>query len=65
MDYYNNLGNEGHIWLALQNEGKDNYVVNKGDRIAQGIFMNYLLTDDDDLAIKSERKYKNDYYFKE
>ena len=44
---------------------QDNYVVNKGDRIAQGIFMNYLLTDDDDLAIKSERKYKNDYYFKE
>lgn len=46
-DYYNNLDNEGHIWIALQNQGEKDYIVNKGDGIIQGIFSKYLLTDDD------------------
>ncbi|MBR3523263.1 MAG: hypothetical protein IKN87_01070 [Bacilli bacterium] len=41
-DYYNNPSNEGHIWLALQNEGKDIYVVKKGEAFGQGIFVKYL-----------------------
>ena len=41
-DYYNNSDNEGHIWVALQNEGNDVYKVNKGDRFCQGIFIKYL-----------------------
>lgn len=46
-DYYNNPDNEGHIWIALQNQGEKDYIVNKGDGIIQGIFSKYLLTDDD------------------
>ena len=45
-DYYNNSDNEGHIWVALQNEGEKDYVIEKGTAFAQGIFLNYLLCDD-------------------
>lgn len=47
-DYYNNPDNEGHIFIALQNEGDKVYKVEKGDKYAQGIFQKYLLTDDDE-----------------
>ena len=43
-DYYNNIDNEGHIWIALQNEGNKIYEVKKGDGIAQGVFIKYLTT---------------------
>lgn len=46
-DYYNNPDNEGHIFVKIQNEGDKEVIINKGDRFAQGIFMNYLITDDD------------------
>lgn len=46
-DYYNNEDNEGHIFIALKNEGDKTYEVKKGDKYAQGIFMKYLITDDD------------------
>ena len=45
-DYYNNDNNEGHIYVQLQNYGVKDVVIKKGDRIAQGIFTKYLLTDD-------------------
>ena len=38
-DYYNNVDNEGHIFVKLQNEGMKDYVVHKGDKICQGIFV--------------------------
>ena len=41
-DYYNNVDNEGHIWVSLQNEGDKNFIINKGDNYVQGIFMKYL-----------------------
>lgn len=46
-DYYNNEANEGHIFIKIKNEGEKDFVVKKGDAIGQGIFMKYLLTDDD------------------
>ena len=48
-DYYNNSSNEGHIWVALQNEGNADYVVHKGDSYAQGIFANFLTCGDKPL----------------
>ena len=60
-DYYNNEVNEGHIWIALQNEGDKDYVVKKGDGIAQGIFSQFLLTDDDEKYKKIKRKDNDDY----
>ena len=41
-DFYNNLDNEGHIWVALQNEGKEVFKVKKGENFCQGVFVNYL-----------------------
>ena len=49
-DYYNNPDNEGHMFIALKNEGEKVFTVNKGDKYAQGIFQKYLLTDDDEAS---------------
>ena len=46
-DYYNNSNNEGNIWFAIQNEGEDTYTFKKGDRLIQGVFQKYLITDND------------------
>jgi dUTP pyrophosphatase len=40
-DYYNNEDNEGHIQVLLKNTTATDYVVKKGDKIAQGIFQEY------------------------
>lgn len=53
-DYYNNPNNEGHIWIALKNEGDQIWEVKEGDAIAQGTFSTYLTTDND-KPIKEER----------
>ena len=52
-DYYNNVDNEGHIFIKLQNHGDNDYVVKTGDKICQGIFINYLVVDNEE---KIERK---------
>ena len=46
-DYYNNPDNEGHLMVAVYNTKDEPFHVNKGDRVAQGIFTKYLTTDDD------------------
>ncbi len=53
-DYYNNPSNEGHIFIALKNEGDKDWIIKKGDKIVQGIFCKYLLVDNDN-AIDKER----------
>ena len=53
-DYYNNEGNEGHIFIALQNEGDKVFEANVGDNIAQGIFLKYNTIDNEE-EIKSSR----------
>ena len=46
-DYYNNENNEGEIGLFFYNYGDEKCEVKKGDRIAQGMFIKYLITDND------------------
>ena len=46
-DYYGNSDNDGHIFVCLQNEGDKVIEIKKGDRFVQGIFIPYLVTDDD------------------
>lgn len=46
-DYYNNSSNEGHIMFQFLNIGYEEVVIEKGERIGQGIFKSFLLTDDD------------------
>lgn len=47
-DYYNNKENEGHLFIKLQNQGTKDYIVNKGDKICQGIFVKFLTVDDEE-----------------
>lgn len=49
-DYYNNEENEGHILIALINMGKEEVQLEKGERVAQGIFSKYLIATDDDAT---------------
>lgn len=57
-DYYNNKDNEGHIWIKIQNESDNTWEFPKGEAIAQGIFMKYLITDtDNSLNIERESDY--------
>lgn len=53
-DYYNNKTNEGHAWMSLQNHGEEDFVVQVGDRIGQGVFSKFLTVDDEEL-IDNER----------
>ena len=49
-DYYNNEENEGHIMIALLNFGNEPVTLEKGERVAQGIFSKDLITNDDDAT---------------
>lgn len=53
-DYYNNSNNEGHIFIALQNEGDKEFVVEKGEAFVQGVFIKFLITSDD--KVEDERQ---------
>lgn len=46
-DYYNNPKNEGEIFAQFINYGVSPLHIHKGERVAQGIFLRYLKTDDD------------------
>lgn len=46
-DYYNNPDNEGHIMFQVYNYTNQGVVIHKGERIGQGVFLKYYLTDDD------------------
>ena len=52
-DYYENPDNDGHIMFAFFNFKDEDLEIKKGDAIGQGVFMKYLLTDDD--AAEGER----------
>ena len=48
-DYYNS-DNEGHIFIKITNDSNEGKVlnVNEGDGFAQGIFMPFGITEDDE-----------------
>ncbi len=53
-DYYNNPDNEGHIMFQVYNLTDNTVVLHKGDRIGQGVFVPYALTDDDNTCALRE-----------
>ena len=57
--YAGNESNDGNIGICLQNNGKEPIVIGIGDRIAQGIFTRYLITDDDPLMRKAHKDEKD------
>jgi len=44
-DYYNNPKNDGNLGINLLNLGKEPYIIKKGDRIAQAMFIPFLVSD--------------------
>ena len=50
-DYYWSE-NEGHIMIAVENRGKRTINIGGGDRFAQGIFVPFIVTDDDNAKEK-------------
>lgn len=46
-DFYNNEDNEGHILVGLYNTTDKEIIIKKGERIAQGIFEAYIITEND------------------
>lgn len=49
QDYYNNEDNEGHIQVQFLNMSNLDLKIKKGERIAQGIFQKFLLSDNDNI----------------
>lgn len=48
-DYYNNINNEGHIFIKIRNESIDKTMhIDKGEAFCQAMFINYLITNDDE-----------------
>lgn len=48
QDYYDNQSNEGHIYVQMINFGLFDQKIEKGERIAQGIFTKFLKVDQDE-----------------
>ena len=48
-DYYHAL-NEGHLMIKVTNTGSKDLCLKKGDRFAQGIFMAFGITEDDEVS---------------
>jgi len=46
-DYYDNSNNEGHIMVTLENGGNETVYLKTGMRFAQGIFLPYLVSEDE------------------
>lgn len=48
-DYYDSE-NEGHIFIKMFNGGNKIIELKRGNAFAQGVFINYQITDDDDVT---------------
>ena len=48
-DYYGNPSNDGEISIAIRNCTDAPIIIEKGERVAQGIFVPYAVVDDDDV----------------
>lgn len=49
-DYYNNPDNDGNIGISLRNETDEIVAIKKGERIMQGVFIKYLVADNDNTT---------------
>lgn len=49
-DYYNNPTNGGNMGLVLTNTSDEDYQICQGERLAQGVIINYYVTDDDNCT---------------
>lgn len=49
-DYADNPTNEGEIGIPIWNPGRSAITITKGEKIAQGVFVPFLLVDDDNAT---------------
>ena len=49
-DYYGNVNTDGNIGFRITNLSDDTYTFKKGEKIGQGIFMKYLVADNDNCT---------------
>lgn len=50
MDYYGNPDNDGEMMFGFYNLSNETIVLEKGDKLGQGIFCKYYTTDDDNAT---------------
>ena len=50
LDYYGNPDNDGHIMFAFYNNKEEDIEIKKGERIGQGVFAKYLVSDTDEAG---------------
>ena len=55
-DYYSNETNDGNIIFAIRNDSDSIVEIQKGDRIMQGIFLNYLITSNESEKILLKKR---------
>jgi len=55
-DYYDNPNDDGNIGIALINESHTPYLIQKGDRIAQGIILPHLMIGAGYDKVRNKRK---------
>ena len=46
-DYYNNVSNEGHMWISIQNHSDKKITFKKSSSLCQGIFVKFLTVDNE------------------
>lgn len=49
-DYANNQDNDGNIGVKFRNNGSETIIIREGERCAQGIFVRYCVTSDDEAS---------------
>lgn len=49
-DYYNNPDNEGEMMFAFYNVSNEPVVIDAGEKLGQGIFVKYGITEDDNAT---------------
>jgi len=49
-DFYQNPSSDGNIGICLLNLTDKPVIIEKGERIAQGIFQTFLVADDDNVS---------------
>ena len=47
---YSDSDNEGHVFIRMTNESDKPLTIERGEAFAQGVFVQYLLTEDDDAT---------------
>lgn len=53
-DYYGNPENDGNIMGVLWNIGSEDVILRKGERFMQGLFVEYMVTDDDAVTARRQ-----------